>query len=84
MPLRNEDHALLADYDRFFGADGVELIEVSRDVIDLAASLRAQFSFKTPDAIHLATALHAGANVFLTADAALQRCPGITIELVQP
>jgi len=40
--------------------------------------LRAQFGFKTPDAIHLATGLLAGCDLFVTGDQAWSRA-GITV-----
>jgi len=82
IPLRNDDRILLADYDDFFSGDAVELVDVSRAVIELATDLRAAHGFKSPDAIHLATAIHVGATRFMTADLALRRCPGIQFEIV--
>jgi uncharacterized protein len=83
-PIRNGDANLLADYDEFFRGDSVEILEVSRAIIDLATSLRAQYGFKSPDAIHLASAVVAGAQVFFTGDAALAKYPVIDIELIDP
>jgi predicted nucleic acid-binding protein len=40
--------------------------------------LRAQFGFKTPDAIHLATGLLAGCDLFVTGDQAWSWA-GITV-----
>lgn len=82
-PIRNSDAKLLADYDEFFRGDSVEILEISRDIVDLATSLRAQFGFKSPDAIHLASAVLAGAQVFFTGDAALAKCPAIAVELIE-
>jgi predicted nucleic acid-binding protein len=84
VPLRNLDVALLADYDDFFMGDAVEIVEVSLPIIDRATELRAAYGFKSPDAIHLATALHVGASRFLTADATLQRCADIEVEVIRP
>lgn len=39
---------------------------------------------RTPDAIHLACAIGAAADVFVTGDANLARCTEILIELVSP
>ena len=50
------------------------LVEINGPVIERATDLRARYSFKTPDAIHLATAIDEGASVFLTGDAELVRC----------
>lgn len=53
-------------------------------MIERAAELRAQHGFKTPDAIHLATALVQAADVFLTGDAGLTRCPGLQVVVLDP
>jgi len=42
-------------------------------VIEKVIELRARFGFKTPDAIHLATGILAGCDVFVTADQAWSR-----------
>jgi predicted nucleic acid-binding protein len=38
----------------------------------------------SPDAIHLATAIHDGADVFLTGDAAFARCSEIVVDVLSP
>jgi len=83
-PLRDKNSSLLAQYDSFFVHSDLLLAEVISDVLELATQLRADLGFRTPDAIHLATALNARATVFLTGDVALTRCPGIRIEVVKP
>lgn len=84
VPLRTANALLLADYDLFFRGDAVEVIEISREILDIAANLRAQYAFRSPDAIHLATAIHVGAECFLTADRALGRFPGLNVEILSP
>ena len=39
-------------FDGFFARTGLELIEVTSDVIERATELRARHGFRTPDAIH--------------------------------
>ena len=73
-PLRQGDAATLARYDDFFSGDNLGVFDISSDVIDRATDLRVRYGFRSPDAIHLATALLIEANVFLTADARLARC----------
>jgi predicted nucleic acid-binding protein len=83
-PLRSRDAALLAHYESFFALAKLGLLEISNDVLETATQLRADHGFKTPDAIHLASALRVGASHFLTGDARLARCPGIQVEVVSP
>ena len=48
---------------------------LSFSIAEKAASLRAVQNLKTPDAIHIATALDQKADFFLTNDAKLPRLP---------
>lgn len=83
-PRRAGNQLLLSAYETFFGGGSVEIVQVSLAVIDLATELRATYGFRSPDAVHLASAVHAGANRFLTADARLQRCAEIPVEVLLP
>ena len=83
-PLRAGDAALLATYDAFFTRARLEVVDVSATAIDRATELRARYGFKTPDAIHLACAIVARADVFVTGDANLARCTEIPVEIVSP
>lgn len=84
MPIRQSDARLLKNFDAYFTGAVAELVDLSRDVMDRATAVRAQYGFKTPDAIHLAAAVVARCDVFLTNDHRLDRFAGITIEVVQP
>ena len=48
-------------------------------MIDQATELRARYNFRSPDAIHLATAILIGAEVFLTSDQKLAQCTEIRV-----
>jgi predicted nucleic acid-binding protein len=60
-------------------AKGIRVLGVDWPIADKAASLRARFSLRTPDAIQLASALTAGAKVFITNDRKLAAIPGIEV-----
>lgn len=83
-PMRDGNRALLERYDALFAADRVVVVAVSAHVIDRATDLRARHGFKTPDAIHLATALESSAAEFWTADATLSRCTDIAVSVLLP
>lgn len=70
-PLRENDQAMLARYDSLFGLPDCELVPLDRDVFDLATDLRARYRLKTPDALHLAAALHRGCDEIWTSDTRL-------------
>jgi predicted nucleic acid-binding protein len=81
-PLRMNDTSLLADYERFFAARRLVVAELSAVVVERATELRARYGFKTPDALHLATAVVERASTFLTGDGALARCSELRVEVV--
>lgn len=83
-PLRAADVALLATYDAFFTRARLDVVDVTATVLDRATDLRARYGFKTPDAIHIASAIEAGADGFLTGDAGLARCPDVKVEVISP
>lgn len=57
----------------------LQVLSVDPVVAELAADVRARHGYRTPDAIHLATAQHAGADVFITNDAKLVSFPGVRV-----
>lgn len=83
-PLRDGAADLLVEFDLFFEAAVGEVVPLSKAVIDLATEIRAEYGFRTPDAIHLAAALTARCDVFLTNDHRLDRFPRIRIGVVEP
>jgi predicted nucleic acid-binding protein len=82
-PLREGRTDLLARYDEFFTRRNVAMIELSAAVVERATGLRARYGFKTPDALHLASAIDAGAEEFLTGDSELARCPDLRVEVLR-
>jgi len=83
QPLKNADTRLLAAYDAFFSRDRLILREVTAEIIERATDLRARYGFKTPDALHLATAIEEKADLFLTGDKALARCAEVKVEVLE-
>ena len=73
QPIRTEDKDMLARYDAFFGLPDSERVALDPPVFDLATNLRASQGLKTPDALHLAAALHTGCDEFWTNDDRLIR-----------
>lgn len=71
--LVSQFYALLTTY------PGITWIELSTEVADLAARLRAQYRFKTPDSIVLASALHAGATGFIGNDLQMTRVSALDV-----
>ncbi|MGH6864696.1 MAG: type II toxin-antitoxin system VapC family toxin [Methyloceanibacter sp.] len=83
QPYRNEDDDLT---NQFYGLltsyPNLSWIAVSVEIADLGARLRAQYKLKTPDAILIATAMHAGASGFIGNDAQLARVTELDVLLL--
>lgn len=82
-PLRDGNMDLLKDFDDYFNEVVSEIISLSREVVDYATEIRAQYEFKTPDSIHLAAACVAKCNIFFTNDHRLDRFDKISVEVIQ-
>lgn len=81
-PMRDGNSILLQDFDDYFNNTIAEIVPLTRDVVDKATEIRAQFNFKTPDSLHLAAAVVSNCDVFLTNDHRLSRFTGIAIEVI--
>ena len=66
--LRSQNQPALRRIDTILAAGNLRLADVSAEVIEKAAEVRAQSRLKTPDAIHVATALLEEATAFVTGD----------------
>jgi uncharacterized protein len=80
-PMRDRDAVLLARYDTSFA--NARIVEVTAAIIERATELRARYGFRSPDAIHLATAIDARVDVFLTGDASLARCTEVAVDVLK-
>lgn len=67
-PIRKGDRELLLQFDQFFMSRDVQTLPLDTSAFDLATKLRASHGTKTPDALHLATAMIGGCNEFWTND----------------
>lgn len=67
MPLRTQNQLLIEKFRNWFGT--VTVLSNERGIFQQAAQIRADHkSLKTPDAVHLTTALHYGCDEFWTND----------------
>ena len=82
-PYRNQDISAVRDYYGYLThLPLVKLVAVTSEIADRAAQLRAQYGFKTPDAIQLATALVEDTTLFLTRDRAFRKQKEIEIGIL--
>lgn len=84
-PMREADFNRVRLYDAFFSSREMTLLMIDTTVAERATQLRAEHNLKTPDAIHLASALIHGATLLITTDNDFARCrnlAGLTVEVV--
>lgn len=82
-PLRHADAQLVAAYERLLTKTEVRTLPITAQVLREAANLRAQFNLKTPDAIHAASALNHGCDLFVTNDPIFRRVPNLKVEVLK-
>ena len=82
LPIRAGNVELLKLYDQFFAAPELALLDLTTAVVEKASILRASLNLKTPDALHAASAILAGAVTFLSADCGFTRCSELSVEVV--
>ena len=69
QPIRRGRLDLAEQYrDVLTSTEGIQLVPLSEQIAEHAATLRAQYRLRTPDAIQLATAKMSGAAAFITND----------------
>ncbi len=70
--------------DLFDNTEGIAVLDVDRAIGEGAARLRARYRLRTPDAIHLATAVAARASAFVTTDRRLARVREVNVRVLDP
>lgn len=79
-PLRLGNKRLEQEYrDILLHSGGFRLLSITSQIAEAAAELRARYNLRTPDALHVAAAVDAGCDAFLSNDADLQRIKEIPI-----
>lgn len=84
LPYRNRETSILRLYDDFFMLKEVNILTLETEVFEIAAMLRAKHHLKTPDAIHLAAALHSECDQFWTNDYKIPKKMKDKLEVVVP
>jgi predicted nucleic acid-binding protein len=78
-PFRCNNDDLATEYQDILLHSKVITYDVSAPIAGSAAQLRSRHNIRTPDAIQIAAAMHAGATHFLTNDARLPAIPLLEI-----
>lgn len=79
-PIQADNQSLIDTYRELLtGTDFIHLTAITPEIAESAAHLRARYNLRTPDALHIASAIAAACNAFLTNDLALKRVTEIRV-----
>lgn len=78
--LRQGNNRRIELFEEFLAS--IEIIELPASTFELATQIRAEYAFKTPDALHLAAAQSAGCDLFYSNDLRLARFASLRVEAV--
>lgn len=78
-PLRDGHVEVESAFRAVFAAPEVRLVPATRRLWEDTARLRAEAGLKTPDALHAATALREGCDLFVTNDTYFRRVHGLPV-----
>jgi predicted nucleic acid-binding protein len=82
--MKGNDTATLMAFDAFFARPDLVWVELTKDVVELAAAIRVQTGLKTPDALQAASCLQLGGeHLFLTGDGAFMRVAGLNVRVLK-
>ncbi|MBD3280111.1 PIN domain-containing protein [Candidatus Dojkabacteria bacterium] len=80
---RNDLHTCKLYEDFFNHVENLSLVDMTKDIAMTAAKLRADYGIRTPDGLHLATAINSGADIFVTNDKRLKKVSEIKVVDIQ-
>ena len=82
-PMKGNDNETLVAFDTFFSRPDLVWVELSRDVVELAAAVRVRHGLRTPDALQAACCLQLGSDhKFLTGDNAFKKVAGLNVKVL--
>ncbi len=83
-PYKDNNFGLIGNYQEFFNADGLIIVELDAEIMQQAALLRASITaLKTPDALQAVSALSLSDElIFVTNDKGFKQIPRLPILLL--
>ena len=81
-PVKNKDTLKLALFDAFCIQPDIRVVAISKAVFEQATQVRASHGYKLADSLHLAAAVEARCDRFLTNDIRLAGFTGIAVEVL--
>ena len=83
-PMKTNDSTTLSKFDAFFARPDLVWLELTRDVVELAAAIRVKHGLRTPDALQAASCLQLGTDhLFLTGDGDFRRVRGLNVKVLK-
>jgi predicted nucleic acid-binding protein len=80
VPKRHGREDLCQRYrDLFDSFPNLAVLPIGPEITEIAADLRATHNLRTPDALHLATAILAGARAFVSEDRRIRGVEGMAV-----
>ncbi len=80
QPLKMGNTNLAQEYlDILVSRDDYTLVSITAEIAITAGAIRARYSLRTPDAIHVATAIATDCDTILTNDAAMKRATDLNV-----
>ncbi|MGF1586106.1 MAG: type II toxin-antitoxin system VapC family toxin [Bacteroidales bacterium] len=84
QPIKLQKLNLAKEYEKIITtSSNIEIFDIDIEISKKAAEIRAEFNFRTPDAIQIATGIIHGADFFFTNDLNLKKASGIEILILQ-
>lgn len=68
MPYRNHDNDLVERFESVFRENGIVLVSISDEILELATRIFADYRIKMADAIHTATAISGKCDALVARD----------------
>lgn len=79
-PTKANDAVRLAEFDAFFARRDIIWVDMSQQVVELAAEIRVRHGLRAADALQAASCLQLGpGHAMLTGDAAFRRVAGLNV-----
>lgn len=83
QPLKQSRNDLIEKYKKIFEeSENIELIDLSPEISEISAKIRAKKGIRTPDAVHIGTSIYCNADFFLTNDKRLKSVEDISIVIL--
>jgi len=80
LPLKEGNNKIVKAYESILtNSKSIDIFDLNTTIARISAKFRAEYSFKTPDAIQLATAVYCSADYFLTNDKRLKAVKEIKV-----